>query len=76
MKTVEKIALSRTLLVLLKELSEECQDTLKLISHLEIKDLTAEQVASILSELAVSVTHLHVHTENLQDLINDEIERL
>ncbi|MBI4824068.1 MAG: hypothetical protein HY805_07570 [Nitrospirae bacterium] len=76
MKTAEKITLNETLLVFLKELAEECQETLKLVSQLQLKDLSAEQSASILSELAVSVVHLHAHTEGLQDLINDEIERV
>jgi len=76
MKTTEKIVLNETLLALLKELTEECQETLKLISQIQLKDLSPEQTASILSELAVSVVHLHTHTEGLQDLINDEIERV
>jgi len=76
MKTAEKMTLNKTLSVLIKELADECQETLKLVSQLEIKDLSAEQIASILSELAVSAVHLHTHTESFQDLINDEIERL
>jgi hypothetical protein len=76
MKTEEKLTLNETLLTLLEELGEECQKTLKLLAQLETKELTAEQLASILSELAVSIVHLHAHTEGLQDEINDEIERL
>jgi K+/H+ antiporter YhaU regulatory subunit KhtT len=76
MKTAETIAINETLSILLQELAKECQETLKLISQLQIKDLSAEQISTILSELAVSTVHLHTHTEGLQDLINDEIERL
>lgn len=76
MKTAEKITLNGTLSILLRELAEECQETLKLISQLQVKDLSSDQIASILSDLAVSAVHLHTHTEGLQDLINDEIERL
>lgn len=76
MKTDEKIALNETLSVLLKELADECQETLKLITQLQVKDLSAEQIAPILSGLAVSAVHLHTHTAGLQDLINDEIEKL
>ncbi|MFZ6016719.1 MAG: hypothetical protein ACOYU0_03725 [Nitrospirota bacterium] len=76
MKTVEKIILNETLSILFKELAKECQEALKLISQLQVKDLSAEQIASILSELAVSAVHLHAHTDGLQDLINEEIERL
>jgi hypothetical protein len=76
MKAVEKAGLNETLAVLLRELVEECQDVLKLYSQLQVKGLSAEQIASILSDLAVSAVHLHAHTAGLQDLINDEIERL
>jgi K+/H+ antiporter YhaU regulatory subunit KhtT len=76
MKTAEKIILNETLSIFLKELAEECQETLKLILQLQLKDLSAEQIASILSDLAVSAVHLHAHTDGLQDLINDEIEQL
>ncbi|MBE0426229.1 MAG: hypothetical protein IBX72_06245 [Nitrospirae bacterium] len=76
MKTAEKIILNETLSILLKELAEECQEALKLILQLQVKGLSSEQIASILSELAVSTVHLHAHTAGLQDLINDEIERL
>ncbi|MEW6417480.1 MAG: hypothetical protein AB1480_05085 [Nitrospirota bacterium] len=76
MKTAEKISLNETLSILLKELAEECQETLKLILQLQVNDLSSEQIASMLSELAVSTVHLHAHTAGLQDLINDEIERL
>lgn len=70
------IQISETLSVLLKETGEECGRTLKLLSQIEIEDLTHEQLAGILSELAVSFVHLHAHTEGLQELINDEIEGL
>ncbi len=76
MKTAEPIAINETLYILLQELAKECQDTLKLISQLQNRELSAEQISAILSELAVSTVHLHTHTEGLQDLINDEIERL
>jgi len=71
-----RVELNKPLTVLLKELAEECQETLKLITQLEVKDLSEDQISSILSRLAVSVVHLHAHTEGLQDLINDEVERL
>lgn len=70
------IQINETLRVLLKELGDECSRTLKLLSQVEIEDLTHEQLAGILTELAVSVVHLHTHTDGLQELINDEIERL
>jgi hypothetical protein len=70
------IQISETLSVLLKELGEECSRTLKLLSQIEVEDLTHEQLAGILTELAVSAVHLNAHTDGLQELINDEIEKL
>jgi len=76
MKTADKAIIGETLSILLNELKEECLQTLKLLSQLETRDLTAEQMSSILSELAVSTVHLNAHTEGIQDKINDEIEQL
>jgi hypothetical protein len=75
-KTTGKIIINRTLIKLLNELGKECEETLKLLSQLEVKDLSSEQTASILSELAASVVHLHAHTEGLQEMINEEMERV
>lgn len=76
MRSVANIVLSETITELLKELGEECNKTLKLLSQLEIEGLAPEQVANILAELGAAVVHLHAHTDGLQELINDEIERL
>lgn len=76
MRSVANIVLSETITELLKELGEECNKTLKLLSQLEIEGLAPEQVANILAELGAAVVHLNAHTDGLQELINDEIERL
>jgi len=70
------IQINKTLSILLKELGEECGRTVKLLSRIDVEDLTQEQIAGILTELAVSAVHLNAHTAGLQELINDEIERL
>jgi hypothetical protein len=44
-----------------------------LLSQLKLPRLTDDQKGDILAELIGSITHLHVHTENLPDLIGDEI---
>ena len=66
-------ALNPTLDTLLSELGEECHTVLTLLHQLKLSNLTHDQKGSILAELVGSVTHLHVHTENLPDLIGDEL---
>lgn len=68
--------LNETLSTLLTELGEECQRTLQLLAQLQLNHLTADQMGDILAELTGSVVHLHGHTEGLQELISDELERL
>ena len=61
---------------LTKELGEVGSRVLKLLSQLEVEGLSTEQAAGILAELGAEVVHLQAHTDGLQELINDEIERL
>jgi hypothetical protein len=65
-----------TLSVLLNELAEECETVLFLLTQLKLPNLTDDQKGDILAELTGAVSHLHVHTEDLPDLIGDEIETL
>ncbi|WP_448570328.1 hypothetical protein [Trichothermofontia sp.] len=62
-----------TLSTLLAELGEECEKVVFLLSQLKLTNLTDDQKGDILAELTGSVCHLHVHTENLPELIEDEI---
>jgi hypothetical protein len=62
-----------TLATLLSELGEECETVLFLLSQLKLSNLTDDQKGDIWAELTGSITHSHVHTENLPDLIWDEI---
>ena len=71
-----RIALDETLSTLLEELGEECQNTLKLLAQLRITYPSTEQIEDILAELTASVVHLHAHTDGLDDLISDQIERI
>ncbi|MCL1464714.1 hypothetical protein [Argonema galeatum] len=43
------------------------------LSQLKLANLTDEQKGDILAELTGVVCHLHVHTENLPDLIGDKV---
>ena len=44
-----------------------------LLSQLKPTNLTDDQKGDILGKLVGSISHLHVHTENLPELIQDEI---
>jgi len=72
----EKARLNKTLLVLLEELSEECLKVIKLIRGLKIENLTDEQIEDLLGELSGSVTHLKVHSEQLEQVIEKELDKI
>ena len=74
-KMKEEAIVSRRLVVLLDELNEELQNTAELLAQLRVKGLTEEQVELILGELSAAISHLHEHTDGLDELIMDEINR-
>jgi len=57
----------------LAELGEDCETVVFLLSQLKLANLTDDQKGNILAELTGSVCHLHRHTEQLPELIEDEI---
>jgi hypothetical protein len=72
----EKARLNKTLSVLLDELEEECLKVIKLTEGLRIETLTDEQMEDILSELSASVTHLKVHSEQVEQVIEEELDKI
>ena len=72
-KIEQSINVNPTLSTLLNELGEECEKVLFLLTQLKLSSLTDDQKGDILAELTGSVVHLHVHTEDLPPLIEDEI---
>jgi len=72
----EKSRLNKTLSVLLEELSDECLKVIKLIGGLKIENLTDEQIEDLLGELSGSVTHLKVHSEQLERFIEKELDKI
>jgi hypothetical protein len=72
----QPLKVNSTLSVLLTELEAECMTVQSLLTQLKISNLTDDQKGNILAELTGSICHLHVHTENLSDLIADEIDLL
>jgi hypothetical protein len=69
----QPIPVKATLSTLLAELGEECEHVVFLLSQLRLANLTDDQKGDILAELNGSICHLHVHTEQLPELIEDEI---
>jgi hypothetical protein len=71
---IEKpIQVNSTLSTLLAELGEECEKVVFLLTQLKLANLTDDQKGDILAELTGAISHLHVHTEDLPELIEDEI---
>jgi hypothetical protein len=56
--------------LLLSELEEECQGTLKLLAQLETPGLEEGQVERILGELSAAIVHLHEHTRGLDKTLD------
>lgn len=70
----ERLRLTSTLTTLLDELEEECIKSIKLISNLRIQSLTGEQLEDMLGELSAAVTHLKVHSKQVEKAIEEELE--
>jgi hypothetical protein len=70
----EKIKLNKTLLVLLSELEDECLNAIKLSAMLKMHTLTDEQLEDLIGELSASVTHLKVHSEQLEHVLEKELD--
>lgn len=58
---------------LLNELSIECQHVLRLLAQLEMSGLSKGQVEDVLGRLSAAVLHLHEHTRDLDDLIDEDV---
>ncbi|MBI5212147.1 MAG: hypothetical protein HY957_02090 [Nitrospirae bacterium] len=68
-----KAKVNKTLLALLNEYQEECLNAVKLIEGLKLEALTEEQMEDMLGELSASITHLKVHSEQMEKLIEEEL---
>ncbi len=73
MKTALKERKTGMLSDLLSEYEEECLNAVRLIEGLKIQTLTEEQTEEMLGELSASITHLRVHSEQLEKLIEEEL---
>ena len=57
--------------VLLHELREECERTVRLIQELEAGPRSAPERDDLLGELSAAVLHLHEHTRGLDEVLCD-----
>ncbi len=58
---------------LLNEYEDECLNAIRLIEGLKLQTLTAEQAEDMLGELSASITHLRIHSEQLEKLIEGQL---
>lgn len=72
-KIAQPLQVNSTLSILLDELGAECENILSLLSQLKLSNLTDDQKGDILAELTGSVCHIHAHTEDLPELVENEI---
>ncbi|NCO82794.1 MAG: hypothetical protein COZ31_02535 [Nitrospirae bacterium CG_4_10_14_3_um_filter_44_29] len=71
--TVYKETKTETLSDLLNEYEEECLNAVRLIKGLKLRTLTEEQTEDMLGELSASITHLRIHSEQLEKLIEETL---
>lgn len=70
---VLKKAKTKILPELLNEYEDECLNAIRLIEGLKLQTLTEEQHEDMLGELSASITHLRIHSEQLEKLIEGEL---
>ena len=63
----------KAILELLSEYEEECLNAVRLIEGLKLKTLTEGQTEDMLGELSASVTHLRIHSEQMEKLLEDNL---
>lgn len=66
----KEIGLDKTLKSLIDELEDECLHVVSLIEALKIKILTEDQREDILGELSASLSHLKIHSNELEEAID------
>ncbi len=63
----------KTLKSLTYELEEECLHVISLIEALKVKNLTEDQREYILGELSASLSHLRVHSTEVEQEIDKTV---
>ncbi len=67
----KEIDIDKTLKTLIDEIEEECLHVVSLIEALKIKDLTEVQREDILGELSASLSHLKIHSSEVEQAIDN-----
>ncbi len=67
----KEINIDKTLKSLIDELEEECLHVVSLIEALKIKDLTEVRREDILGELSASLSHLKIHSSEVEQEIDN-----
>ena len=62
--------IDKTLKSLIGELEEECLHVVSLIEALKIKNLTEDQREDILGALSASLSHLKIHSDEVEQIID------
>ncbi len=62
--------IDRTLRSLIVELEEECLHVVSLIEALKIKGLTEDQREEIMGELSAALSHLKIHSNDVEQVID------
>ncbi len=65
------IDIDKTLKSLIAELEEECLHVVSRIEALKIKDLTEVQRDDLLGELSASLSHLKIHSNEVEQSIDN-----
>lgn len=68
--SVKDNEISETLKTLIDELGEECQHVISLIDALKEKSLTEAKRESILGELSATLSHLKIHSNEVENTID------
>ncbi len=66
----KEIEMDKTLKYLIDELEEECLHVVSLIEALKVKDLTVTQREGILGELSATLSHLKIHSSEVEQTID------
>jgi hypothetical protein len=66
----KEIEIDKTLKSLIGELEEECLHIISLIEALKVKGLTETQRDDILGELSAALSHLKIHSSEVEQTID------
>lgn len=66
----KEVDIDKTLKSLIDELEEECLHVVSLIEALKVKNLTEDQRDDILGELSAALSHLRIHSNDVEQIID------